>query len=662
MRRDYSQFFPLISILLLFSVHSYGQSWSGILAPSRATDWSQAGLPATFPNGETTPNPWTPPTRTKCVTSQCNTVSGGNVTASTISAAISSAPAGTYVLIPAGTFSLGGNLNITASNVTLRGSGAASTKLTGGGINIGSGSWGAATLLTANPKKGATSVTVASPPSSGGRIAALEQCDDGFSASNANFTRYGSGTVCTGSYSDPVGPWVCGLSSACDANGGGTPNPHHQAHVLWIPAGGISGNTVSFTTPLANANWSTARSAALMWFNTIGTAGTGVEGLTIEGSIDFAGTYACWAKGVRLITTSASTLMTFHFDTNSLVANSYIASTKAGINYLVEFGYDGGEQGQSDHLFINNIVEGGWAAGFGDQVDHVYAYNYFYTANPGWVANGNFQHHGGTSFLLNEGNQMGKSLDDETWATHNFNTWFRNYSSCADPVYPGLSNSPTIGIQSFARFENVIGNVLGGGVCSSHYQARYGVFDVGGTGLDTTGLTGASLMRWGNYAVCSDGNSHCNKSNFDSAEVPSNLSSFGANSTPFQNPVPASQNLPASFFMKGMGFFPSGGTGLSWWKTCNSWSSFPTSCGSYGTPPMPPIGPDVSGGQNMNGHAHNIPAALAWAGLPLDNNYSTAWGHLRQFDERVYQSDGSGGGGPVGNPPAPPTGLTGVVN
>jgi hypothetical protein len=356
--------------------------------------------------------------------------------------------------------------------------------------------------------------------------------------------------------------------------------------------------------------------------------------------------------------------MKFNFDSHSLVANSYITSTSGGLQqYLIMWGSDSGFKEQSDHLFINNIVEGGFAAGVGSQTGIVYAYNYFPTANnSSWVENGYFNHNAGTSYLLYEGNQVGRMLDDETWGTHNFNTWFRNYSSCSDPQFPGLGQAPALGIQAYARFANAIGNALGGGVCSSSYQAHYGVFDINNTGLDSTGLTEASAMRWGNYAKCS-GNSHCNTSSFDSSEVPTNLSSFGGNSTPFQNPVPASQNLPASFFMSGMTAHPNGGTGLSWWRACTSWTSFPTTCGSSSTPPMPPIGPDVTGGQNLNGHAWNIPAALAWASLPFDNNFPTAWGsRLRQFDQRAYQSDGSGGGGPVGGAPQPPTGLTGVVN
>jgi hypothetical protein len=51
---------------------------------------------------------------------------------------------------------------------------------------------------------------------------------------------------------------------------------------------------------------------------------------------------------------------------------------------------------------------------------------------------------------------------------------------------------------------------------------------------------------------------------------------------------------------------------------------------------MPPFGPDVTGGPNMNGYASNVPAALARFHLPTDPIYSNA---ITQFDERVYQAD-----------------------
>jgi len=538
------------------------------------------------------------------------------------------------------------------NNVTLRGSGASSTHLNGGSITIGIGiSWGGDTRLTASPSKGDTSVTVSSPPSAG-RIAALEQCDDGFSATSSSFAHYGSGTVCNGSYSDPRGPWVCGLNSTCDRNGGGNSNPHMQTQVIWIPS--VSGNTVNFTSPIYMPNWSTARTASLTWLNNAGVVGAGVEDLTADGgSIRFQGTYACWVKGVRITTTSSSSpqILTFSFDTHSLVANSYIAGTVGGPEtQLITWGSNSGEQGQSDHLFINNIVEGGWGEGGGSTVDLVWAYNYFYRSGSGWVENGEFQHAAGTSFLLREGNQVGLSGDDDTWGTHNFNTWFRNWVSDNDP--PTLCGvGPGFDIGGWARFENVIGNVIGNTQCSNTYGNALRVNGPGGYPTDNTGLTQASIMIWGNYSVCT-GDSHCNTVTWNSGDVPTNLSSFGANSTPYQNFVPGNHNLPASFFMNDMATHPNGGTGLSWWKTCTSWNTFPTSCASYSTPPMPTFGPDVTGGQNMNGYAYNVPAALARMNLPGDPAYGNA---IRQFDERVYQSDSGGA------LPDPPTGLGAVV-
>jgi hypothetical protein len=656
MRRESLHLFPLISILLLSSAFSYGQSWTGILSSSRAIDWSTAGLPATLPSGETTANPWTPPTRTQCVTAQCNTVAGGSVTATTINAAITSAPAGTYVLVPAGTFPLGGNISMNKNYVTLRGAGASSTIFTGGQINIGIGiSWGGASLLTVNPSKGDTAITVASAPTAG-RIAALEQCDDGLRAANANFTHFGSGTVCTGSYSDPVGPWICGLNSACDMNNGNAANPHVQAQIVWIPTGGVSGNTINFTSPVYMPNWSTARTASLTWLSNTGVVGAGVEDLSVNGTangIHFSGTYACWAKGVRIASTNTNSpqVLTFFFDAHSLVANSYIAGTVGGTEaQLITFGSNSGEQGQSDHLFINNIVEGGWAEGGGTAVDLVFAYNYWYRSGSTWVENGEFQHAGGTSFLLREGNQMGKSADDATWGTHNFNSWFRNWVSDYDPPL-GCVGTDGLDIGSWARFENVIGNVLGNTSCNYAYGL---ILRVNNNGVreDQTGLTEASLMVWGNYARCT-GDSHCNTVTWNSSDVPSNLSSFGSNSTPYQNPVPGNHNLPASFFMNSMTAHPSGGTGLSWWKVCTSWTTFPTNCATYSTPPFPTFGPDVTGGPNMNGFAYNVPAALARMNLPGDPAYGNA---IRQFDERVYQSDSGGA------LPDPPSGLAAAVH
>ena len=663
MRRDFKHLFPLISMLLLFPALSRGQSWSDILASSRAIDWSQSGLPATLPDGETTPNPWTPPTRTQCTTTPCNTVSGGSVTATTINAAISSASAGTYVLIPAGTFAVGGTINM-ASNVTLRGSGAATTQLTGATINWGSsgqGAWASGSLLTGSITKGATSVTIASGQTvpTSGRMVALAQCMTNFSATDAKYTHYSGGgwvTSCTGTVADPSGPWVCGGFSQCDRNGNrGETNPHFQGQIFWIPTGGINGNTVTFANPIASPLWSTGNSASLMAMNGSIT-GAGLEDLTSVNWVTLSGCYACWMKGLRVIFSGGSPAFT-QFVSHSLIMNDYfVANNAIGNLNGVEAG---GENDQTiydgDMLILNNIFYNVYLEEDGGNNEEVLAYNTFMATEEGGTDySGEFPHNpGGHMFILREGNQNSIDWDDSTWTSRSFDTWFRNWDSCYDPI-SGNQVANCIDVGSWSRFDNVIGNVVGSPNVTQPYSNLLGVNRDG-----TDALGQASAMQWGNYVLCTgnapDGNPDCAVAggSFDAAQVPTNLSSYGANSTPYQNSVPANHNLPASFYMNSMGVHPSGGTGLSWWKVCTSWTTFPTSCASYSTPPMPPIGPDVTGGQNMNGYAYNIPAFLAWTNLPTDPAYGNG---IRQFDERVYQSD------PGGDPPAPPTNLNAVVN
>ena len=548
-----------------------------------------------------------------------------------------------------------------ASNVTLRGSGAASTTLSGFTINWGSaygdGAWGGGSLLTGTIAKGATSVTIASGQTvpTGGRMAALAQCMTGYTAPNADYTHYGgSGWVssCTGTIADPSGPWVCGGYSQCDRNGNrGDANPHYQAQIFWIPASGISGNTVTLgPSPIESPLWSTGNSASLMWMSSSGTVGAGVEDFTSVGWIGVYGCYGCWMKGLRVIYTDTNPQLT-EFVSHTLIANNYFVTNDTNTTQW-SLGYENDTtEADSDLLMINNISYGGYWEEDGGNSGMVLAYNYVADAYLGSQSyGGEFQHNpGGQIFFLREGNQVAFGWDDDTWTTHNFDTWFRNWDSCYDPI-SGYTTPNCIDIGGFSRFDNVIGNVVG----SSQGTGTYAnVLGVNRNGIDTTALTADSLMRWGNYVFCT-GSTDCLVSggSFNSTEVPTNLSSFGANSTPYQNAVPANNNLPASFFMNSITAHPNGGTGLSWWKTCISWTTFPTSCASYTTPPMPPIGPDVTGGQNASGHAYNIPAYLAWSNLPVDSNYGNG---IRRFDERVYETDSSSG-------PAAPINLTATVH
>ena len=98
--------------------------WSGILDPSRAIDWSQAGVTAGIPDRTTI----------------CATLNPG-ATAAQINSAIANCPSGQVVKLNAGTYNLISGISM-KSNVTLRGSGADVTKLNFSGLSGGIGGGG----------------------------------------------------------------------------------------------------------------------------------------------------------------------------------------------------------------------------------------------------------------------------------------------------------------------------------------------------------------------------------------------------------------------------------------------------------------------------------------------------------------------------------------
>src|SRR5262249_35618768 len=149
--------------------------------------------------------------------------------------------------------------------------------------------------------------------------------------------------------------------------------------------------------------------------------------------------YGCWMKGIREIyiaPASQNYALSTKGVSHTLIANNYIASNGAGNNLAVQWGYENDTIfADSDLLFLNNIVQGGFAESGGGNNGMVFAYNYFYDTCAGcpggsWAENGEFSHNpGGQFFLLREGNQVGIGWDDDTWTTHNFDTWFRNWDS-----------------------------------------------------------------------------------------------------------------------------------------------------------------------------------------------------------------------------------------
>jgi hypothetical protein len=636
MRRDSSHLFPFISIFLLFSTLSFGQAWSNVLAPSRAINWSNAGLPATLPDGETTTNPWTPPIRTQCgsTVTPSGLTNGTDVT--NINNAITACASGHYVMLASGTFYIenagncfgGGSVTCVAlyskSGVTLRGSGPMQTILSLAGnstIQFGTASGVSGTWSGASQGATSVSVTVSSAPVVG-QLAYFKECDTGFSGSGCG----------TGSSSDNGGLYICGDNTAC-AHAGTNSGPHQQQTVYITAVSGTNPYTVSFSPGLYMPNWSSSVSP-IVSFNTA-FYGNGLEDLTVYSattnmqnvSVNLTNSYGSWIKGVRLLSAPVYGALYLTGSKNSLVINNYIFS-----DLVIDSNYPFAmqEAGTSDSLVLNNIMASGvpWE-GLGGNEGNVKAYNYGRDTFTMYYENNFFEHDAGSAFHLYEGNQVGVMEDDVTHGTHTLNTWFRNYVSGWDPPYTSCSSGCTSrGIEwdAFARFENAVGNVIGGSLLTG-YQAVQPtapsgyVFPINTDTSQNDPLTLATSLRWGN---CDTATETCR---FLSSEVPTTLT---GNAVPFENSVPSTHNLPCSFFLPGYAsttctLLLNGGTGLSWWKVCTTWATFPTDCSVTQTQPFPIAGPDITGGPYVNGTAYDIPAAIAFKNLPIDATYQNSY-------------------------------------
>jgi len=242
----------------------------------------------------------------------------------------------------------------------------------------------------------------------------------------------------------------------------------------------------------------------------------------------------------------------------------------------------------------------------------VVAYNYFIDHT--WTSGQTVQfgsiepHQTGHMLNLYEGNQGGSLTWDNVHGTHNLDTIFRNQFMGRDSSQFSSSTVPGV-FARFNRFMNVIGNVFGEAGYHTKYQTtptdnascNRSVYNLGAPNTCSTAsndlLTVTTMYRWGNYDVA------LGTTRFNSSEVPTGL-------TKYAQAVPASQTIPASFYLAAR---PS-----SWWKVGRT------------TPAWPPVGPDVTGGNvtsgtgaqsTLDGHAHKNPARLCYESLSNDPAY-----------------------------------------
>ena len=632
----------LAFVLLLCALPCSAQSWSNILAPSRAIDWTKSGLPATFPDGETTANPWTPPVRPACTSAQAGftvPLSSSTSTANLNTAIANCAAAnltGSYLLLDVGAFSITNTVAMYGiNNVTLRGSGPQSTFLnlsnsSSSYIAIGEYPSTGSGTLSSSYSAGTTSITITSTSGTPvvNAIAYITQCDNGAGTSISS---------CTSTPVDNGSLFACGDNSVCDTDGTDASSFAHEQQAVLIT--GVMNNgggsfTLTISPGLYMPNWSTSLGATVT-FNNLSNqvTGIGLEDMTVYSStaapnflIQITHSYASWMKGVRILGHGADGFaVKMNTSKNGLLSNSYAIPDFALNSYNSGISVDS----SSDVLVLNNVLQESVEEYDGNMSGVVTAYNFArdgFTAYP--EATWAFDHRAFSSFQLWEGNEWPIQTEDNIWGTHALNTYFRNYTLGFDNPY--LSGGYYgMDINGFQRFENLIGNVIGSSIITSYQTSSTGnasayVINTGDS------LVAATLMRWGNVTNIGQ-SSDCPTANsgvrFCSGDVPSSLSSPN---TTWQNPVPSNDNLPCSFFLQGYTSttctaHPSGGTGLSWWKVCKSWTTFPTSCSATQTQPFPLAGPDVTGGPHVSGYAYDPPSVIAWSYLPVDTTYQNSY-------------------------------------
>jgi hypothetical protein len=593
--------------------------WTGILDPSRAVDWTQAGVVGGIP------------TRTTI----CSTLSSG-ASAAQINSAISSCPSGQVVFLNAGTYNLSTGI-VMKSNVTLRGSGANQTFLIFSGSN-GCGGWQGDICFMDSTGNYTGSGTV----QPGGQYAATWSGGYAQGTTQITLTGIGSAGLSVGQYiyldqandtSIGSGFFICDTSSPACSLEGGAPGravggaDRNQVQIVRIT--GINGSTYTITPGLYGQNWSSAKNPGAWWAGMI--QGAGVESLSLdhtnsddESGIAFLNAENNWVIGVRSLAANRNHIWFVQASHNN-IQNNYFFGTKnnASQSYGVESFVAG------DNLVVNNIFEQVTVPIMnGPVMGSVFAYNFsindfYYVA--GWMMGGLWGgHDAGAMYNLFEGNNTAGFMGDVFHGTSGLSTLFRN--RLVGWETGKTEETSAVFLYSYNRYINVVGNVLGQSGYHTTYQGsngdgatiyNLGVGDTEGNVTVAADPTVAStLMRWGNFDTVN------NAVRFVASEVPSGLAQYA-------NGLPSSQALPPSFYLS---------VAPSWWPSGKPW---------------PAIGPDVTGGNlpNLGGFASTIPAqdcytsmggSAVGTGSALTFNASTCYGTAVVV--------------------APPTNLTGIAH
>ena len=639
MRRGYLHLFPLILTSLLFSTLSYGQAWSGILAPARATDWTQAGIPGGIPSR----------------TTQCGATLTSGASTATIQTALNNCPAGQVVLFGAGTFNL--TTCIYANKgIVLRGSGPTQTTINlARGCNIllstgGTGGEGSypgtlgSTNWTGGLTRGSRVLTVAS---TAGVVAGQRVVLDQHNAAYVYTT--GVEGPCTSGNS-------CGRNdSPLQFYGASSRAQEEMVQIHSVD----SGTQLTIEAPGISHDYTSGLTPQVFYWNTSGGGNieyAGIENMTVNANgSDFAISMPfcdyCWVKNVA-ITNIARSAIFFFWSYKDEVRDSYISGSN-GPGGPTEYGV---EILQSTFTKVENNVFFGVTAPLLPEGSYGLVAGYNYSLN---TSSGNqfadFSSHLSHTFLdLYEGNVAATLAYDNSWGSSSQNTAFRNRNVGDAPNKTNYRVALKVNAQQHAL--NLVANVVGDPTYHTQYVCdlanpqgtdnfefdlgHWNNCDSGATQYDT--VTESSLMRWGNWdAVTWNANGHSNGVRYCTGSGAGNsactASETGSTDPTFPGLASPSTTFPSSFYLAAK---------PSWFNNVNGTTNVT----------WPPIGPDVACTTNCiantANHAAMIPAQLCYTNTAKDGN-----GFMTAFDANAcYANDSSSN-----NPPAPPTGLSAVV-
>lgn len=598
---------------------SGGELWSGILAPSRATDWTHAGVPGGIPQRTTV----------------CANISTTDTTAQ-IQTKLDNCPANQVVLFPAGTWTLTTSIHAN-KGIVLRGAGPTKTiiKLSpGADIFIGTTgtSWLGnyppdlgSTDWTGGLSKGSTHLTLASTAGvvAGQRIV-LDQHNDSYVFPYGVEGQCTSGNSC-GRDDDPL-----------QFNGAETRAQPEMVEIQSVD----SPTQITIKPPGVAYDHSASLAPQAFYWNTQGANGpgnisyAGVEDLQVDANsqddaISMPFCDDCWVENVT-VTNIARSAVFFWWGMHDEVRDSYFSSANAP-GAPTEYGI---EILACTFTKVENNIFFGITSNILPETSYGLVAGYNYTLNTASGPQfGAIEPHLSHNYLqLYEGNVVGTVMYDNSWGSSSHNTTFRNRMSGNSPNKDNYRLA--LKVNAHGRYMNVVGNVLGDPTHHTVYQCDQAhpqttddyVYDLGfwddcQHGIDANQpydpLVESSLMRWGNWdAVTYKANGNTNGVRWCTGAGAGNpqctVSETASADPTFPGLSSPSKTLPSSFYL----------------SSKPSW---------FGSVIWPPIGPDVTCTSNCipntANHAAKIPAELCYENTAKDSN-----GFLTAFDANACYS------------------------